>query len=115
MPAPVLPASQGKQRTYEENNEDYSGRAGLLSLQGHQVGQDHLFFPIKTNYTGVKKRLIFLKIANLKDFCSVFLKIPFLGSSFVSSLLLSTYDWWVSFVSLLKDLKNGRSEVFKKA
>jgi len=49
MPVTVLLASQGKQRTYEENNEDHSRQAGLLSLLGHQVGPDHLFFPIKSN------------------------------------------------------------------
>lgn len=35
MPILVPPASQGKQHMCEENSEDYSKEAGLLSLLGH--------------------------------------------------------------------------------
>lgn len=69
----------------------------------------------KIKLNRIKKRLIFFKIANLRDSSSVFLKIPFFGGSFVSSLLLLALltGGFPVFISL-KDLKNRRAEAFKK-
>lgn len=87
MPILVPPASQGKQCTCQENSEDYSREAGLPSLLGHPRPGSFVFSN-KIKLNGILKRLICSKIANLRGLSAVFLKIPVLGGSFVSSLFL---------------------------
>lgn len=111
MPIPVPPASQGKQCTCQENSENYSREAGLLSLLGHPRPGSFVFSN-KIKLNGILKRLICFKIANLRGLSAVFLKIPFLGGSFVSSL--GACDCWNSCFISLQDFENRGSEVFEK-
>lgn len=76
------------------------------------LGLDHFVFSNKIKLNGILKRLIFFKIANLRGLSAVFLKIPFLGGPFVSSL--GTCDCWNSCFISLQDFENRGSEVFEK-